>query len=282
MIATVQQLLVDAGFLGGLAASGTFILILRMTGRDLPLLTLPVLGSLAALVGVGLLRPALALGVGITFLPSRWIPSLRVRSAVTAVAILITLAAPDTADEPLLIALVILGAIGLQRPLALHDKPKTMAVLAFLSIAGIWATIPDTDAVRTLVGAALGTVTLSFVFAGSMIVTSSGLMRLGVLMGSLALAGGDNRAGSIVGSVGALGMLLVGEDLRLGRFSFRVRSDWHLIAMHLVLVLVWSRVAGFRTSTLASMGVGLPLTVLVLFIGMRRTDSRHEGTREDS
>jgi hypothetical protein len=143
-----------------------------------------------------------------------------------------------------------------------------------VSVAGVWATVPDVESAVVVLGAALPPALLGWPSP----LARNGLVSLGVA-GSLAGAGllvwvvatdGAGRPGSMVGGLACLGVLGV-EPLarRLGGrgpagVGGRPLPAAALLAAHLVLVAVASRVVG-RRETVAQ---ALPLAVAELVVAL--------------
>jgi hypothetical protein len=140
-----------------------------------------------------------------------------------------------------------------------------------VTVAGVWATVPDVEAAVVVLGAALPPALLGWPSP----LARSGLVSLG-LAGSLASAGllvwvvatdGAARPGSMVGGLACLGVLAVEPVARrlAGRGpGGRPLPPLPLAAAHLCLVAVAARVVG-RRETVAE---ALPLAVAALAVGL--------------
>jgi len=140
-----------------------------------------------------------------------------------------------------------------------------------LSVAGVWATVPDVESAVVVLGAALPPALLGWPSP----LARNGLVCLGVA-GSLASAGllvwvvatdGAGRPGSMVGGLACLGVL--GVEPLARRLGGRGPGGpplpaAALLAAHLVLVAVASRVVG-RRETVAQ---ALPLAAAVLVVAL--------------
>jgi hypothetical protein len=145
-----------------------------------------------------------------------------------------------------------------------------LPLLLALSAAGIWATVPDTEAALVLLGAALAMALLGR--PGPLAGRRPGLASFGVA-GSLAVAavlvwvvatGGAGRPGSVVGGLACLGLLAVepaarGLDPRrrspLDPLERRPGLAWAAAAAQLVLVAVASRVVGRPDAAATALGL---------------------------
>jgi hypothetical protein len=151
-------------------------------------------------------------------------------------------------------------------------RPDGLALpLWAVSVAGVWATVPDVESAVVVLGAALPPALLGWPSP----LARHGLVALGVA-GSLASAGllvwvaatdGAGRPGSMVGGLACLGVL--GVEPLARRLAGRGPGGpplpaAALLAAHLVLVAVASRVVG-RRDTVAQ---ALPLAAAVLVVAL--------------
>lgn len=170
-------------------------------------------------------------------------------------------------------------------------------VLMALSVAGIYATVPDTERAIVFLGAAMPIALLGWPWAGASLGRAGAYAVVG-LAAWVALTDGAARASSVVGSVACLGVLAVEPLIRVLRRSQRGSprhqtsppSAWQLgagvVLAHLAAVMFASRVAGFRTSTveavlLAVLGLGalavLSLRLLTDAAGVHGTEVTTSG-----
>jgi hypothetical protein len=173
--------------------------------------------------------------------------------------------APAAAVAAVLVAGALLADFDRRRPDGL------VLPLWAVTVAGVWATVPDVEAALVVLGAALPPALLGW--PGPL--ARSGLVALG-LAGSLASAGllvwvvatdGVARPGSMVGGLACLGVLAVEPVARrlAGRGpGGRPLPPLPLAAGHLALVAVAARVVG-RRETVAE---ALPLAVAALVAGL--------------
>jgi hypothetical protein len=162
-------------------------------------------------------------------------------------------------------------------------------VLLAVSVAGVYATVPDTERALTALGAALPLALLGWPWPLSALGPAGAYAATGVLLWVMA-AGSDGRGSAVVGGVACLGLLAVEPLARLldpGRGSAlqwlpRGRWGWGAAAVpHLGLVFVSARVAGVRPSALAAVAIVLvelcaavPLALLAS-AGRRARRRRH-------
>jgi hypothetical protein len=140
-----------------------------------------------------------------------------------------------------------------------------------VTVAGVWATVPDVEVAVVVLGAALPPALLGWPSP----VARSGLVSLGPA-GSLAVAGllvwvvatdGAGRPGSMVGGLACLGVLAVEPVARrlAGRGPVgRPLPPLPLAVAHLVLVAVAARVVGRRETAAEA----LPLALLLLAVAV--------------
>ncbi|MGZ4675006.1 MAG: hypothetical protein ACXVJZ_12505 [Acidimicrobiia bacterium] len=127
-------------------------------------------------------------------------------------------------------------------------------VLWLVTVIGVYATVPDTELVRPLVGVALPLALTGWPLRAARIGPGGAAAGTALLLWVAALQG-YGRPGSIVGAAGALGLLLVEP---LGRVVVRRRfQPWSralsvrwftlaFVAAHVVVVAYATRVAGFQ------------------------------------
>lgn len=200
--------------LAGLAAGALGLLVSYL----LPRLDWGLLWTLVALAGLYLTRPR---AVG------RFFPSL----LPWAILVVVVLSAAA-------------GAL-------FADGRKENPWLLFISIGGVWATVPDTEAISILLGAAFPLAFASYPLAR---LTNSrvGGALAGLLSALVIISEAGGRVGALAGASGAVAVAaLPGEGtIRLVR--------------HLVLVAWWSRVAGRFSSGAAAVAMGVGFTLVAL------------------
>lgn len=133
------------------------------------------------------------------------------------------------------------------------------AITAF----GVWTTVPETETARILLGASipLSLATLSWVDSR---VSASGAFVVAATLGWIAAEGGATRPGSIVGAIGATGILLLLP--LLGKRARQVGA-WTALAAHLVLVVASSRLFGLWEGALPA-AVGVATTFGLVGFGL--------------
>jgi hypothetical protein len=156
-------------------------------------------------------------------------------------------------------------------------------LLWLVTVTGVYATVPDTELVRALVGAAVP------------IALTGWPLRLARLGGGGACAGvglllwvagfdGYGRPGSIVGAVAALGLFVaepLGRSLSLRRWrpwSRELSVGWYqvaLVAGHVIVVWYGARVAGFARTGAGALLLLVPAVPVALAIGALLRASTH-------
>jgi hypothetical protein len=123
-------------------------------------------------------------------------------------------------------------------------------VLFAVSVAGVYATVPDTEQVLVLLGAAAPVALLGWPLRRAGLGWAGSPAAVAVLVWSAAV-GGVGRPSSIVGAVGCLGAFVLGPvSRRPDRLPAAV-----IVAAHAVLVLVSARVAGLRPTVRGAVAV---------------------------
>ena len=175
---------------------------------------------------------------------------------------------------------LVIGVAAIGGPLA-ADLDRRSArlglapVLWLLAVAGLYWTVPDTERVRPLIGAAVPLgftgwpLRLSRMGAG-------GIGAAVALFAWVAAIEGRGRPGSIVGAVASLGLFLVepiGRVLAKGRVAALSRSlrlgvfEWCVVGSQLLMVGYASRVAGFAETGGRAFLLLLPAIPFAIAIG---------------
>ena len=125
-----------------------------------------------------------------------------------------------------------------------------------ISIAGIWATVPDTEEVAVLVGVTAGLI-WAWWPAGWSWPGIAGSVAIVGIAAWLAVEGGLARDTGMVGAFGSL------AALGWSAFALPIGRPLIWLLGHLATVLVWSRWAGLSDSVATALVIGLPATVLI-------------------
>lgn len=146
-----------------------------------------------------------------------------------------------------------------------HWRTMLGPVLFAVSVAGVFATVPDTEEARLLLGA----IALIAVLAWPFRLATLGVIGSHVAVGLLiwvAVIGGEGRSASVIGASGCLAILALEPIARSLPGSARARIPSTMsIMLHLAVVYVASRVAGLRTDPLeAALATGAALIVALV------------------
>jgi len=152
--------------------------------------------------------------------------------------------------------------------------PRLLPVLLAMTALGMWATTPDTEHARVLVGAMLGASIL--VFDRRARPGAAGTAALVGLMLWASVIDGFPRQSAVVGAIAAFGC-----GAFLGLVRSRVASETSafavIIAVQAAIVVVASRVAGLRESVVAavliSMGLWAAGAVMLLWLLPKEANS---------
>lgn len=166
-------------------------------------------------------------------------PATRSAFALLAVGILsLAVSAPSVAAGVFLAAMVVVAAPALGE-VTVARGPALAAALLAVSVAGIWASVPDTEEIL-LFGGALALPLLVTVASGlDQLDVGWTLATTAAVVGPVlwaAVLGGRGRPGSMVGGVACLGLLLV-EPLarRITRTTDSTRTPAALVGVLLVV-----------------------------------------------
>jgi hypothetical protein len=137
-------------------------------------------------------------------------------------------------------------------------SPRLVLVLLVVSLAGIYACVPDTELVKPAVGGFAGAALL--ILDPELGGWSGGTSVAVGLSLWLAAANGYGRPGSVVGAVAC-----ACAPLLLARFSTGRRvPGWTALLVPVVFVLFCSRVAGFRQSSWAAAALVVPAAAVAV------------------
>jgi len=151
-------------------------------------------------------------------------------------------------------------------------------LLALVALAGMYATVPDTELVRAALGAALPLMLLAWPRARARLGRGGCFAFVGLFLW-IAVVEGAGRAGSVVGAAACLGLLVlepVADRLR-GESPPPCRSSLApLIAGQVILVVYFARVAGFAARASVAFLLAVPVAVgaVALLVGLNRRARR--------
>jgi hypothetical protein len=131
------------------------------------------------------------------------------------------------------------------------SQPGVVMAMIAITIFGVWATVPETDDARLLLGVSAGLLIGVWPLHRDRIGYGGGFVVAG-LVAWIAATGGASRPGSIVGSWACLGAFAA---VALAKWLAKRAVTLHpaaLVLIHGLLVFVASRVAGFRQGAVAA------------------------------
>lgn len=237
--------------------------------------------TLALVAGLALATGAWWLGhgaVGTAAGPGRWAVSaaLLLGGLAVVTADAAELSAPGRVLVVAAGAATVLSLLGFDR----RSPHATVGpVLVALTAGGVYATIPDTEAARVLMGAAVPVAVLGWP-ARSATLGGGATVLAGLLVWVVA-AGGHVRPGAVVGAFACLGLLaadpaarLVSGGSLLDRLPRSPAGTVALLVAQTVVVLVAARVAGPHQSASDAAAVAVPLLAAAVGVlalgGLRR------------
>jgi hypothetical protein len=286
------------GFFVGSLALAAGVLVLFAWPRSLrapvvPLAGLLLVGAAALalndqthlpdglLLGLALLALAGALAGVIERLHLPPAPALAVLAAPGAWLVSDAAGVDETWPRLLLVATIALGGALVAAADSEYRHLGLGPVLILVSMAGAYATVPDTEQAVIVFGAAVPLAVLGWPWPLASLGRSGASAAVG-LLAWVAVTDGSARAGSTVGAIACLGVLLI-EPVARGLPNAGEREPaptatagagdglaaWQtalpVIVLHLLLVIIAARVAGFRSSGLEAAAIaGFALVVAVL------------------
>lgn len=125
------------------------------------------------------------------------------------------------------------------------DNPPAIGLLG-VSIFGIWADVPETDLARFLLGAWVGVVPGALISRVPSVGRAGGAAVAGLMVWT-STQGGLLRPGSVVGAWATAGVFAIAP-----LFSRIPQRPWGVALLHIGMVYVASRVAGFRTDPVSA------------------------------
>lgn len=150
-------------------------------------------------------------------------------------------------------------------------------ILMLATLAGAYATLPETERALIVLGASLPLVVLGWPWPLASLGWAGASATVG-LLAWVAVIDGSARAGSTVGAVACLGVLLVGpvarkliprpDKERDGVAAWRTALP--VVLIHLVLVAVASRIAGLRSSAWEAGAIAGVALVVAVVAAVRR------------
>jgi hypothetical protein len=135
--------------------------------------------------------------------------------------------------------------------------------LLAITALGIWATVPDTEEARGLLGILVLLTVVAQPWSLSSVGPSGAFAVAGVFVW-VGAVGGFGRDGSIVGAWAAIGLLgLAWPELEAPLARLR---PWTILLLQVAVVSIMSRIAGLRDSALEAAAISLPALVAIAWL----------------
>ena len=223
--------------LGGAVIAGATVVAMP-SSIDRKALALALAGLAAGSMVAGRLRP--------------WAMALGAVPGAVGVAIVVT-RPPAAVTWPVLAAVIVAsGALAASFEMR-HARSRLGQVLVAVTAAGVYVTVPDTEAAAALLGAAIGA--LPPPWRPKLALGRSGAYVAAAVVSAVASDGGRSLGVSGVAAIGCMGLLTVEPLVRTAgwvapRAVRRLPSrGWELrfVAAHAAVVAIASRVAGQST-----------------------------------
>lgn len=173
----------------------------------------------------------------------------------------------DRLELQVLTVVTILTAGAALSEWARHLPQPLVGPMLAITAFGIWATVPETEMARAMLGATIpmAVATLNPVAAT---LFAPGAFAISGLVAWLAASGGAARPASIIGGWACLGLLLILPYCRPSATKLIARRPWVIVAVHVVVVMVASRVIGLWQSAIPAMiAAGALALVAYLLLG---------------
>jgi hypothetical protein len=298
----VRDLLNDQTFQAAVAYGGIGFVVLtllattRLWGRRPPAAglvltaaTLAALGGLGPADPVGDLPAGLFVGLGllgVAGLALEWfrgpivVPMLALAPGAVVLAVFGLEGAEPGWVQPLVAVSAAVGGALVADIDRYQQRRGFGPTLLVITIAGVYATVPDTEHARVLLGAALPLLFCGFPTPIASLGTPGAAMATGLTLW-VAAVDGAARPTAVIGAVGAFALLFAepaGRRLLAGARHARAKTRQHNLTRHLVVVVdvmlvhalcvIWAaRVAGFVDNTVASVLLLVPMAALALVVG---------------
>jgi hypothetical protein len=147
-----------------------------------------------------------------------------------------------------------------------------LAITAF----GIWATVPETEMARAVLGVSIPMAVATFNPLAARLF-APGAFAISGLVAWLAATGGVARPASIIGGWACLGLLLILPYCRPSATGLVSTRPWVVLGVHIVVVMVASRVIGLWQSAVPAM-VAAAALALVAFLLLGQLLRANEST----
>jgi hypothetical protein len=214
--------------------------------------TVTTIGALAGAAAIVRLPAELVVGVallaGAGLAAARWSWGIGTVAVVPG-AVLVAAAVGETAPASPEWVRIVVGAAAGCTALACRDFdatwPRLTGTCLAVTAVGVYATVPDTETARALVGAA-GVSALLGLAPGLRPSPAWSSASAGLIAWNVGV-GGWPRPGAVVGGVACAGLLALGPLLRWARTPSTV-----IVLVHVGLVALVARAAGLREGALAA------------------------------
>lgn len=130
------------------------------------------------------------------------------------------------------------------------------------TVFGVWATVPDTELARVLMGVVAATMVAAWPLRRVRIGSGGAYALAGLLAWTVAIAG-EGRVGSIIGGWATIGAFAIA----LGTTHIARIHAWMLFGLHALSVLLASRVAGLQESHYAAVAIAAPVLMATVAAG---------------
>lgn len=202
-----------------------------------------------SLVGLALV----ALGAwGSQRVASRWAPVGAAAPGAVLLAAGLDVPVPAWAAVVLFVAVVVVAPVA-----AATDRviPRVLPALLAATAVGMWATTPDTEHTRVLVGATLGAAVL--VVDRRLRAGAAGTTVLVALMAWATVVDGHPRPAAVVGGIACFGATALWPLVGCARLPIEPRPVATVLAVQATVVVVCSRVAGMQTRTWSAVTISV-------------------------
>ena len=158
------------------------------------------------------------------------------------------------------VAITVAGAVAF-RLVATSLPPSSTLLMLFISFGGVWATVPDTELARVALGAITGLLLLATAPRWTPGAWGSLGAVAALLIGFMGASSASARYGSAIGAWASLSGFFVLAIL-FRRTQRPISTGWAL-AVHAVLALVASQLAGHAQSGAVALAIMVPVVLAV-------------------
>ncbi len=253
-----------AGLVAGIVGASV-ILIVALLWKPRPL---PIWGIVAtaaiwasAWVTIGR-RLSLGVGLAVLALAGLWWDRSKVGSvSAAAIGAVLVIWRGGLADVlwirfAAVVAILVIGAALLGFSRQARTEALVVPLLA-ITLFGIWATVPDTEAARIPLGVLVPMGLLAWPWRQSSVGSTGAFALAGVIVW-ITVLGGEAREGSIIGAWASAGALLSGL---IPRFETQLRTP-AILTIQAGVVFLTARVAGFQEGAPIALVLAVPPILL--------------------